>query len=158
MGNPTISTGPCSIAMLNYPQDEGFARRANPKGWPSNHQPVGTIHGIFIRVSCRVYTILGFHFGFIQVIKPTGPMEQFAIFLLGLQLGFIYRLHGKIHHISIRVSFRVYSRYQISLLHGAINHISTLLGFHLEFISVIKSPGHSEKWTICLLGFHFGFI
>ena len=31
--------------------------------------------------------LLGFHVGFIQVIKPLGPMEQFTLFLLGFHLG-----------------------------------------------------------------------
>ena len=33
--------------------------------------------------------LLGFHLGFIQVIKPPGPMEESTIFLLGFHLGFI---------------------------------------------------------------------
>ena len=48
--------------------------RAIPEGWPSNHQPIGTIiHRVYtsIRLSCRVYTSC----------KIFGPMEQLTIFL-----------------------------------------------------------------------------
>ena len=62
-----------------YPQDEGFAQRANPEGWPSNHQPLEKL----------TLLLWGFHLGFIQVIKSPEPMEQFTIFLLGFHLGFI---------------------------------------------------------------------
>ena len=32
--------------------------------------------------------LLGFHVGFIQVLKSPSPMQQLAIFLLGFHLGF----------------------------------------------------------------------
>ena len=58
------------------------------------------------------------------------PLEQFAIFLLGFRLGFIrvkriHRPHGKIRHISIRVSCRVFTIYTTPRPHGTINHTST---------------------------------
>ena len=52
------------------------------------------------------FLLLGFHLGFIQIIKPPGPMEKFAIFLLGFHLGFIQVIKPP-GPMEQRVSFRV---------------------------------------------------
>ena len=107
------------LPYYNYPQDEGFAQRANPKGWPSNHQPIR-----------KTFLLLGFHLGLIQVIKPPGPVKQFAIFLLGFPLGFIQVI-------------------QVIKPPGPMEQFAIfLLGFHLGFIQVIKAPGPTEQLTI----------
>ena len=90
----------------NYPQDEGFARRAKPEGSPSNHQTIRKINLISIRVWLNLRLT--------QVMKSPGFMEQFAILLLGLRLELrVYIIHyqirwpqGTINHT--RVSFRAY--------------------------------------------------
>ena len=57
-------------------------------------------------------------------------MEQVAICLLGFHLEFlpIFKVPGLMeqlyNHISIRVSFRVHTSYEIPRPHGTIRHIS----------------------------------
>ena len=124
-----------------YPQDEGFARRANPEGWPSNHQPIGKMNltsiGVSFYTSYRTLSpmeqlaifLLGFHWRFTENTKSPSPMEQFAVFLLWVHLGLIQvwktlRPHETTRHIFIRVSLKVYTSHKIHQPHGTIRRIS----------------------------------
>ena len=67
-------------------------------------------------------------------------MEQFAIFLLGLYLGFIQVIKtpqpdGTINHISIRVSCEVYTtEKEKNGPHGTSGHISSRVSFRVYII------------------------
>ena len=93
----------------------GLPRGQTPRADPATINPLERLTSL----------LLGFHWGVIQVIKSPGPMEQFAKFLLGFHVGFIQvmrppRPHGTIHHISVRVSCRVYTSSKIPPPHATI--------------------------------------
>ena len=83
--------------------------------------------------------------GFIQVIKlPHGTIHHISIRVsFGVYTSYKSpQPHGTINHISIRASFRVYASFKIPRPYGTIRHISTRVSFRVYIIP--KSP-QSEK-------------
>ena len=66
--------------VVNLHTGRGVCPEGKPWGLTQQLSPIGNIKTILL---------IGFHLGFIQVIKPPGPMEQFTICLLGFHLEFI---------------------------------------------------------------------
>ena len=104
----------------------GLPRGQTPRADPATINPLERLTSL----------LLGFHWGVLQVIKSPGPMEQFVKFLFGFRVGFIQvirppRPHGTIHHISVRVSCRVYTSSKIPQPHATIGHISIRVSFRV---------------------------
>ena len=115
-----------SILLLDYPQDEGFAQRANPEGWPSNHQPIGKINLSSMRVSFRVHTSY-------KIPRPDGTIRHISI-TVSFRVHTSYKIprpHGTIRHISIRLSYRADTSYRIPRPHGTIRHFSARVAFRV---------------------------
>ena len=80
--NPYTQTAPRNFhaPKFSHAQILPTGRGVCPPADPANINPLERL---------TILLLLEFHFGFLQIVKPRGPMEQLTIFLPGFHLGFI---------------------------------------------------------------------